>query len=247
MIQLRRKRKTGSRSKWRRRRGEERRVSVQRLALFVLAVAAVIAVASSDGLHAWIRGLVEQLEVVVAAHPTAGMAAFVAISALSAMLAFFSSALVVPVGVLAWGETVTFALLWLGWLIGGVTSYVIGRYVGRRVAHWIAPPERLAYFEDRLSRHARFPVILLFQLALPSEIPGYVLGVLHYSFPTYVLALALAELPYAVGAVFIGESFLERRYLPLAVLGLAGVALSAVALRALYLRLDQRGEKHRVG
>ena len=173
-------------------------------------------------------------------YPGWGMPVFVILSAASAMLAFFSSVILVPVAVYAWGEWVTLVLLWGGWMLGGVLSFGVGRYLGRRVVGWFVPRERLDYFETRLRAQAGFPVILVFQLAVPSEIPGYVMGTMRYRFGVYLLALALAELPYAVGGVFLAESFLSRRYVVLMALGLALIALVAWAFHRLRLtiRLD---------
>jgi uncharacterized membrane protein YdjX (TVP38/TMEM64 family) len=81
-----------------------------------------------------------------------------------------------------------------------------------------------------------FRQVLLFQLAVPSEIPGYVLGLAGCRFRPFVIGVALAELPYAAGAVYLGESFLRRDYLTLIGLGVAGVALSWLALRSLASR-----------
>jgi hypothetical protein len=44
-----------------------------------------------------------------------GAVVFVLLSAVSAMLAFFSSALLVPAAVFAWGNTLAVGLLWLGY------------------------------------------------------------------------------------------------------------------------------------
>ena len=52
----------------------------------------------------------------------------------SAMLAFLSSAIIVPIGVYAWGSVNCFLLLWIGWLLGGVLTYAIGYTLGRPVA-----------------------------------------------------------------------------------------------------------------
>jgi uncharacterized membrane protein YdjX (TVP38/TMEM64 family) len=126
-------------------------------------------------------------------------------------------------------------------MLGGVLSFGVGRYLGRRVVGWFGPPERLDYFESRLRAQAGFPIILLFQLAVPSEIPGYVLGTMRYKFGVYLLALSLAELPYAVGGVFLAGSFLERRYIVLLALGLALIALVAWAFHRLRLTFDAQG------
>jgi hypothetical protein len=56
---------------------------------------------------------------------------------------------------------------------------------------------------------------------------------------TYVAALAVAELPFAFGAVMLGEGVVNRHVGWLVALGLAGAALSLGALWVLHKRLDQ--------
>ncbi|MGZ8851966.1 MAG: VTT domain-containing protein, partial [Thermoanaerobaculia bacterium] len=89
----------------------------------------------------------------------------------------------------------------------------------------------LREYERRASRLVTFGHVLLFQLAVPSEIPGYVLGLTGCRFRTFVAAVALGELPYAIGAVYLGESFLQRNYVLLFTIGIAGIALSWAAFR----------------
>ncbi|HEX7809980.1 MAG TPA: hypothetical protein VF608_14685, partial [Thermoanaerobaculia bacterium] len=62
--------------------------------------------------------------------------------------------------------------------------------------------------------------------AVPSEIPGYVLGLARCRFRTFVTAMAIGELPFAIGAVYLGESFLERNYALLLAIGITGIAFS---------------------
>jgi uncharacterized membrane protein YdjX (TVP38/TMEM64 family) len=199
-------------------------------------VALLTAVALSDAAHAWAQQVLAYVAEVIARHPHFGRLLFVALAALSAMLAFFSSALVVPVGIHAWGPWTTAALLWTGWLLGGVCAYWIGRGLGRRVAAWFVASKRLDYYEARI-RHASFATILLFQTALPSEIPGYVLGSLRYRFLAYLLALAVVELPFSLGAVYLGDSFVNRKYHLIITIGIAGIALSALGLWYLRRRI----------
>ena len=101
----------------------------------------------------------------------------------------------------------------------------------RQWEHWL---ER---YEARISRGSSFGLVLLFQLAVPSEIPGYVLGLARYGLRRYLLVLALAELPYAVGTVYLGSSLLARRSSMLLLLGALGILFSAWALRTLRRRL----------
>lgn len=209
-----------------------------RLVTLAAALAAIALAASSDVVHGWIHDAIEMVETSVRRHPVGGVVLFVVFSALSAMLFFFSSAVVVPVGITVWGELATFLLLWLGWLLGGMAAYAVGRFLGRRVVAWVVPSGTPARYEGRIHQKASFPMIVLFQLAVPSEIPGYLLGLVRYVFWRYVAALAIAELPFAVGAVYLGRSFLQRNYLALITVGIIGLVLISVAL---YL-WQRRGE-----
>ena len=142
------------------------------------------------------------------------MSVFVVASALSAILAFFSSAIIVPAAVHAWGAPLTMLLLWTGWTVGGMGTYAVGRWLGRPVVKAMISEATLDQFEHRITTRAPFGLVLLFQFALPSEVPGSVLGLVRYSFAKYMAALTITELPYAVGTVYLGESFLEQRTLP---------------------------------
>lgn len=102
------------------------------------------------------------------------------------------------------------------------------------------PTKQIARFEGRITANASMSLIILFQLALPSEIPGYVLGAARCRFTKYLLALAFAELPFAFGAVYLGDSFLRRDYALLAGIRIAGAVLSVIAIYALSRRIDAR-------
>lgn len=206
------------------------------MALIGLGCALYVAV-SSDGIYSWLISLVTAVGEIVSTRPVLGAVLFVLLSAASAMVAFFSTGVIVPVALVTWGAGGTFALLWLGWILGGIVAYSVSRFLGRRVVAALTSGEALAY-GDRISAQAPFGLILLFQLGLPSEIPGYVLGVVRYPFLTYLTALALAELPYAVATVYLGDSFLERRAVLLVGIGLAIVGLSVLAFHSLHRRLD---------
>ncbi|MGH7712497.1 MAG: TVP38/TMEM64 family protein, partial [Gemmatimonadaceae bacterium] len=174
---------------------------------------------------------------VIARHPGLGAALFVLLAALSAMLAFFSSAVLVPVALYAWGTGLSALLLWTGWIIGGVCAYSVGRYLGQPVVARLTSRRKLQRYQHKLSNRAPFGLVLLFQLALPSEIPGYALGMANYPMSRYLLALALAELPYVLGTIFLGEGLVQRRMTLLLAVGAAAILFSVVAWRALQRRL----------
>ena len=198
----------------------------QRVAVIGALILAAGLVAGSDALHTRSEELVLWAEHSISKAPLLGKAVFVLLAMISAMVAFFSSAVLAPVAVYAWGKGTCLALLWLGWLLGGIASFTIGRIFGRSVASIIVGEERIARWENQISERTRFVHILFFQAAVPSEIPGYVLGVLRYRFGLYVTALAITELPYALATVYLGESFLRGDSAVFVLLGVAAIGVA---------------------
>lgn len=205
----------------------ESQLRLRRLAALAVLVVAAGAVVASDALHGRLAEAVAWGEALITRAPRAGMAAFVVLSALSAVFAFFSSGLLSPVAVAAWGTLTTLALLWLGWLLGGAVTYAVGRYLGRTAAGLFVDDATLALWESRVTSRARVSHVFLFQLAMPSEILGYVLGLVRYSFGTYMAVLAVTEIPYALAVVYLGESLLAGNATTFVLIGGATVALSA--------------------
>lgn len=201
-----------------------------RAVVLVSVVAGLIALGSSDSLHESLLGVLEASRGIITAHPVLGPLAFLGLSALSAMLGFVSSAVLVPAAVYAWNAPVTMLLLWVGWTLGGITAYTLASFFGRPVLRWLVPGATLSRYHSLLEKRPSFSSVLLFQLALPSEIPGYLLGLAHYPLAKYLGALMLAELPYAVGTVLLGVGFVERDAMTLlAVCGVGAVALIVIA------------------
>lgn len=210
----------------------------RRVLLLLLLLGGAVLFACSEPFQSVLSRVLTEAGPVIEAHPVGGVALFVLLSALSAMLAFFSSAVLLPVAIHTWGEAACVLLLWCGWILGGACAYGIARFWGRPVVQRLASRELLARYEERISQRSSFGLVLLFQLAVPSEIPGYVLGLARYGLRRYLLVLALAELPYAVGTVYLGSSLLARRAVVLLVLGAFGILFSAWALHTLRKRLE---------
>ena len=203
------------------------RVIPRRLVLLLLVVAAAGLVVASAPLHGALTSLVAAGEAFMARAPVAGAAVFVGLTALSAMVAFFSTGLLAPVAIATWGPFTTFLLLWIGWLAGGAVSYAVGRYLGRGVAGVLVGAETRGHWERELRDRSHVTHLLLFQLAMPSEILGYVLGIVRYSFRTYIGVLSLTEIPYALAIVYLGESFLAGDAVRFVLAGVVAIAVSA--------------------
>ncbi len=208
------------------------------LALVALAAAALL---YADPVYGALQSLLDRAGPVIRAHPVAGVAVFVLLSALSAVLAFFSSAALVPVAIVAWGPAVSALLLWAGWWIGGTLAYGIGHLFGRPLLRGRRIAQVVDTYRARLQGRPGFGLVLLLQLALPSEVPGYLCGLLGVPLRTYALALAVAELPFAAGTVLLGDG-LVRRNAPL-LLGVALLGGAAMLAAGALLRRRMRAPR----
>lgn len=199
-------------------------------------------ITASDTLHDRTEEMIVWFEGAIAQAPLLGMVSFVLLAMISAMVAFFSSAIFAPIAIYAWGKAGTFMLLWLGWLLGGILSFCVGRFLGRSVVGMIVDEQKIAGWERELGARSRFIHILMFQAAVPSEIPGYVLGILRYRFLLYLAALAITELPYALATVYLGQSFLEGESTVFILLGFAVIVLGIFLIQGIRKFVGQRND-----
>ena len=159
---------------------------------------------------------------------------FVVLAALSALLSPFSSVPFIPIAVTIWGEATTIVLLLLGWTLGGIGAYAIGRYAARPILDRFVRSETAHRYADWIKEHATFVGILLFRLALPAEILGYALGITRYHFGKYIVATFLAEAPFAFGATRASTALISLD--PMAFFGWTSITLLAfVALYYLFV------------
>jgi len=184
----------------------------RRAAILAVAVSLAGFLTLSEEVHRQILAALALADPLFARHPVLGAVLFVGLAALSAMLVFFSGVLLVPVGIQTWGQAGCFLLLWSGWVLGGLVTYSIGRHLGRPfVRRWLSAGA-VARSEALIPAGGSLLTATLIQLASPSDISGYFFGLLGYQARVYIGALVFAELPYALGAVYLGAAFIQRQY-----------------------------------
>jgi uncharacterized membrane protein YdjX (TVP38/TMEM64 family) len=218
----------------------------RRAVWFWLALGAATLLLASLFYSATFRNFVDQAtgwaKEIMNAHPVTGAAVFFLFSAVSAMLAFASNAVLVPPANLVWGKPLTFLLLWGGWIAGAMAAYGIGK-LARPLLSYVGYKETLDEYQQFVSKRMKFWAVLLFCFAVPSEVPGYLFGGVHYPFLKFLAAIAIAESVYALGLVVAGESLVAFKPLPLvATVGiLIVIAVGAgLLLRALKKRKSRR-------
>jgi uncharacterized membrane protein YdjX (TVP38/TMEM64 family) len=176
--------------------------------------------------------------VIMNAHPVMGAAVFFLFAATSAMLAFTSSVVLVPPANLVWGKLITFLLLWGGWIAGAIAAFGIGN-VGRPLLVRLGYQETLDKYQQFVSKRMKFWAVLLFCFAVPSEVPGYLFGGLHYPFLKFLGAIAIVESVYAFGIVIAGENLVSAK--PFSLLATVAILIViGVAARLLLRRLKKR-------
>lgn len=185
-------------------------LNLRTTAIVVVGLLLVIGVTTSDTLYRAVIDVLAAAERVMRAYPRGGMLLFLLLAALSAMLSFFSSAALVPVGVYVWGPSTTMLLLWTGGVLGGIGGYWFARTLGRRAVKHTFPAASLRPYEVFFSGQASWRTILIFRLALQSELPSYVLGLVGYPFVRYVPIIMLAEAVFVLLQVLLGDAFLAR-------------------------------------
>ena len=197
----------------------------RRTVILTVALALAGFLALSEAVHARILAALALADPLFAGHPVLGAVLFLGLAALSAVLVFFSGVLLVPVGVQTWGQLGCFLLLWCGWILGGLVTYSLGRHFGRSFMHRLLSAGAVARYEALIPEGGSFLKATLVQLALPSDVSGYFFGLLGYRARVYLGALIFAELPYALGAVYVGAAFIHRQYwLLLSAAAVAGAA-----------------------
>jgi uncharacterized membrane protein YdjX (TVP38/TMEM64 family) len=161
----------------------------------------------------FVNATTDWAKIIMNAYPVLGAAVFFLFAAISAMLAFTSSVVLVPPANLVWGKLITFLLLWGGWIAGAIAAFGIGN-VARPLLVRLGYQETLDEYQQFVSKRMRFWTAVLFCIAVPSEIPGYLLGGLGYPFLKFLGAIAIAEAIYAFGIVIAGQNLVAAKPFP---------------------------------
>jgi uncharacterized membrane protein YdjX (TVP38/TMEM64 family) len=156
-------------------------------------------------------GVTEALAAFVTEHPVMGPFVFVGLGIASVLLGPFTSVPLVPFAVAIWELLPTLLLLLSGWLVGNCIAYAIGRFAGQPLVVKIVGQKQVDAWIGTLEKHMKPLTMFIFRLAVPSE-TGYVFGLISYRFSHYLLITFLAELPFAVLAVFTGDAFAATQW-----------------------------------
>lgn len=211
-------------------------------AAFIAILIALILFLASEKIESVFYGAIFRVEDLIASQPLLGSVFFFALSALSAIFAFASSILLIPSAILVWGMPLTFLLLLGGWIAGSMLTYWIGARLARPVLAFLVTEKKLSHYERLISKEARFWMILLFCLAVPSEIPGFILGAMRYDFAKFISAVIIAETIYALGSVLVAQNILDKEIISTGAI-IALFVIVAITASAILIRVTRKKRK----
>ncbi len=148
------------------------------------------------------------VETFMTKHQVLGPAVFVLFAAASVLLGPVTTIPLVPAALLIWSPESTIAYLLIGWLTGNTGAYAIGYHLGRPIVTKFVAEKKLVKWEQVLDHAATIPLMILFRIAMPSE-TGYIFGIMRYKFTKYFLVTFVAELPFALLAVYASNALID--------------------------------------
>ena len=131
---------------------------------------------------------------------------------LSVLLGPLTSTPIVPAALFLWDRWITFGLLITGWLIGGMTAYAIGKFIGYPLVARILSKEKVDKWQKFVLKETTFLLAFIFRLIMPAE-TGYIFGLVGYNFLDYFLITLLVELPIAAVLIWASDALLSRDFL----------------------------------
>ncbi len=182
-------------------------------------------------------GITQFLEALVQSHPVLGPFAFIAFAACSVLLGPFSSSPLIPSAVFIWGPFQTTVFLLGGWLIGNTLAYILGYTLGRPLLEHIVEKETFAKWTRIIQKEASFGLAFLFRFAMPAE-TGYLFGMIRYEIKHYLLLTFLAELPFALVAIYVGQAFIQANWFVFFILALVYAVMMTFASALLRRRIS---------
>jgi uncharacterized membrane protein YdjX (TVP38/TMEM64 family) len=169
-----------------------------------------------------------------------GVFIFILLAVISTIFSFFSSIPIVPFAVAAWGKPLTLMYLLFGWIIGEIITYWIGRRALYTALNNFISIRDIEYYRKSLIRRINFSIVFLFRLAMPIEVPGYLLGAIRYPFLKYIIATFFALLPFASLIVYASDAFLVQNIFKLIALIFIGFLAMLVFFIILHSRLYRK-------
>jgi uncharacterized membrane protein YdjX (TVP38/TMEM64 family) len=138
-------------------------------------------------------------------NPVEGVALFLALNVLDAVIAPGISLPLIPVAAHAWGHVWAAIVTTAGWTTGSLIAFSIARRWGAPLVKKLTSMERLRQMKRYIPQDVFWSIVAL-RLVMPMDVLSYVLGLFtHISGRKYVAATAMGVTPPAFLLAYLGR------------------------------------------
>ncbi len=134
-----------------------------------------------------------------------GMVAYVVIAVIATVAAPISAGPLIPIAANVWGVAVTAALSILGWTIGSLVAFAIGRRYGLPLAQKFFSVRNLENMHKHIPQERIFWSVVLLRIMIPVDLLSYALGIFGVlGWRRYTLATIIGITPFAFIFAYLG-------------------------------------------
>ena len=147
----------------------------------------------------------EEAKIFVEGGGVFGMVAYVIIAVIATVAAPVSAGPLIPIAANAWGVAITAALSILGWTIGSLIAFAIGRRYGLPLAQKFFSVRNLESMHKHIPKEKIFWSVVLLRIMIPVDLLSYALGVFGVlGWRRYTLATIIGITPFAFIFAYLG-------------------------------------------
>jgi uncharacterized membrane protein YdjX (TVP38/TMEM64 family) len=120
----------------------------------------------------------------------------------------------------------------IGWSLGAVVAFLIGRYYGQPVVSRFVNMETIQKYEAYIDPHMSFMLIVMLRMVLPVDVLSYALGIFtSVTLVTYTAATMLGIVWFSFAFAYLGEALIGGNYVLFAAISVASIAILYVSWR----------------
>ena len=188
-----------------------------------LALLMVICVGAIAGVSVY--GL-EHIISIATSHRIIGAVLFSLLMFSTTVIAPLTSLPLVPVIAPVLGPFTTGLASFIGWTLGAVVAFLIGRYGGRPYIPKKYNLDRYTKYEKLLSAKTSFLTIVALRMLVPVDALSYALGLVsNVSLKIYTTATMLGIVWFSFAFAYLGDSLIRQDYVLLVRIGVASVTI----------------------
>src|SRR3989344_5325913 len=133
------------------------------------------------------------------------MVAYVVIAVIATVAAPISAAPLIPIAAHAWGGVIKAILSILGWTVGSLVAFALGRRDGLPFAQKFISAHNLEKIHKHIPQERIFWSVVLLRIMIPVDLLSYALGIFGVlGWKKYTLATIIGITPFAFIFAYLG-------------------------------------------